>query len=78
MTRAPSGALSFRIERHEMGDKRDAYNKAAQAEGIAKNRWSDVQGGSTQEAYEEAKNNAIQAERNSNLAWNEFIQDPEG
>ena len=61
-----------------MGKKHEAYNKAAQAEGIAKNRWSDVQGGSTSDAYNEARNNAVQAERNSNLAWQEFIEDPEG
>jgi hypothetical protein len=61
-----------------MGKKHEAYQKAAQAEGIAKNRWSDVQGGSTRDAYNEARVNAIQAEHNSNLAWQEFIEDPEG
>jgi hypothetical protein len=72
------GRLILRIEEHGMGKKADAYNKAVQAEGIAKNRWSDVQGGSTKEAYNEALNNAIQAERNSNDTWNAFIEDPEG
>jgi len=61
-----------------MGKKHEAYQKAAQAEGIAKNNWSDVQGGSTKDAYNEALNNAKQAEANSNLAWSEFIEDPEG
>lgn len=61
-----------------MGKKYDAYVKAVQAEGIAKSRYSDVQGGSTKEAMMEAANNAIQAERASNEAWQQFIQDPEG
>ncbi len=61
-----------------MGKKYDAYVKAAQAEGIAKNRYSDVQGGSTKDAMTEATNNAIQAERASNDAWQQFIEDPEG
>lgn len=61
-----------------MGKKHEAYQKAAQAEGIAKNRWSDVQGGATEDAYNEARVNAVQAERNSNDTWQTFIEDPEG
>ena len=70
--------LQIEGKRSRMGRKYDAYQAAAQAEGIAKNRYSDVQGGSTKEAMTEATNNAIQAERNSNLEWQEFIEDPEG
>lgn len=61
-----------------VGKKYEAYQKAAQAEGIAKNRYSDVQGGSTKAAMTEATNNAIQAERAANDAWQQFIEDPEG
>jgi len=61
-----------------MGKKYDAYQKAAQAEGLAKNRLSDAEGGSTKAGMTEAQNNARQAEANSNMLWGEFIQDPEG
>lgn len=61
-----------------MGKKYDAYQVAAQAEGMAKNRLSDAEGGSTKAGMAEAKTNAKQAEANSNMLWDEFIQDPEG
>lgn len=61
-----------------MGRKYEAYQKAVQAEGMAKNRYSDVQGGSTQKAYEQAENDARQAERAANDAFQTFIEDPEG
>lgn len=61
-----------------MGKKYDDYAKAVQAENQAKARLSVVQGGSTEKAMTEAVNNAKQAEANSNLLFNEFIQDPEG
>jgi hypothetical protein len=61
-----------------VGKKYDAYQKAVQAEGMAKNRWSDVQGGSTAAAMEEARVNAIQTEKAAQDAWDTFIQDPEG
>ncbi|HEY6020346.1 MAG TPA: hypothetical protein VIY48_10695 [Candidatus Paceibacterota bacterium] len=61
-----------------MGNKYEAYQKAVVAEGMAKSRLSDTEGGSTKGAIQEAKTNAIQAERNSNDTWNQFINDPEG
>lgn len=61
-----------------MGKKYDAYQKAAQAEGMAKNRLSDAEGGSTKSGMTQAKNDAKSAEVISNVLWNEFIADPEG
>lgn len=76
--RTPSGVLSLKIQEFGMGKKYEAYQKAAQAEGMAKNRLSDTEGGSSKGAIQEAKTNAVQAERNSNDTWNQFISDPEG
>lgn len=54
-----------------MGKKYEAYEKAVQAEQQAKEKYA--------KAYnEENKNNAIQAERNANLVFGEFLEDPEG
>lgn len=61
-----------------MGKKYEAYQKAAQAEGMAKHRLSDAEGGSTKGVIQQAKTDAVQAERNSNDTWNQFIADPEG
>lgn len=61
-----------------MGKKYEAYQKAVQAEGMARNRHSDVQGGSTRGAIQEAETNLNQTVDNSNTLWNEFIADPEG
>lgn len=61
-----------------MGKKYEAYQKAVQAEGMAKNRFSDTQGGSTHQAYSEAETNLEQAKANSEDTWNQFINDPEG
>lgn len=61
-----------------MGKKYEAYQKAVVAEGMAKNRLSDTEGGSTRGVIQEARTNAVQAERNSNDTWNTFINDPEG
>jgi hypothetical protein len=78
--RSVDGRLLLRIESHEgvaVGKKWDAYQKAAQAEKMAKSRLSDVQGGSTEQAYGEAIVNAQQAERIANEAWDEFANDQE-
>lgn len=61
-----------------MGKKYEAYQQAVQAQGMADNRFSDVQGGSTKDAYQEAQTNAVQARANTEDTWNQFINDPEG
>jgi len=61
-----------------MGKKYDAYQKAAVAEGIAKDRLSSAEGGSTQGVIQQSKNDAKSAEVISNVLWNEFMADPEG
>ncbi|AWN05131.1 hypothetical protein SEA_VORVOLAKOS_50 [Streptomyces phage Vorvolakos] len=61
-----------------MGKNYDAYQKAVEAENAAKARWSDVQGGSTKETYNEALTNAQQAEAISNEAWQRLMDDPTG
>jgi hypothetical protein len=61
-----------------MGKKYEAYQKAVVAEGMAKNRLSDTEGGSAKGVIQEARANAQQAERNANDTWDQFIQDPEG
>ena len=72
------GRLSLSIERHEMGKKREAYQKAQQALGMARSRASDVEGGSTSDAYEQAHTDLKQAVRNENDTWQQFIEDPQG
>ena len=54
-----------------MGKKYDAYEMAVQAENQAKERYAKC-------INEENKNNAIQAERNANMVFGEFLEDPEG
>ena len=61
-----------------MGKKYEAYQKAVQAEGMAKNRHSDAQGGSSKGMIQEAETNLYQAMNNTNDTWNQFIEDPEG
>ncbi len=61
-----------------MGKKYEAYQKAVQAEGMAKSHHSDVQGGSSKGMIQEAETNLHQAMNNSNDTWNQFIDDPEG
>lgn len=61
-----------------VGKKYEAYQKATQAEGMAKNRLSDTEGGSTKGQIQAARTNAIQAEAAANDAWQQFIEDPEG
>ncbi len=61
-----------------MGKKYDAYEKAAQAEGMAKQRLHAAEGGSTQAGMRQARNDAQSAEVISTVLWNEFIDDPEG
>lgn len=61
-----------------MGKKYEAYQKAVQAEGMAKNHHLDTQGGSAKGMIQEAETNLHQAMNNSNDTWNQFIEDPEG
>lgn len=61
-----------------MGKKYDAYVKAEKAAQAANNRVSDVQGGSTKQAMNEALTNQEQAQRVVNDAWDQFLQDPQG
>lgn len=61
-----------------MGKKYEAYQKAVQAEGMAKERLSNAEGGSTRGTIQQAKNDAQSAEVISNVLWNEFISDPQG
>lgn len=73
-----NGRLFFRIERHEVGRKYDAWQDSREASRQAEGRLSDVRGGSTQQAYEEAEVNREQASRVERDAYNQFIADPEG
>lgn len=77
MTRV-KGRLILRIEESNMGKKYEAYQKAVVAEGLAKSRLSDTEGGSTKGAIQESKANVEQATRNSNDTWKQFLDDPEG
>lgn len=61
-----------------MGKKYEAYQRAEQAEGLAKMRLTDTEGGSTRQAMNEAKTNAEQARLAADDAWQSFIADPEG
>lgn len=61
-----------------MGKKYDAYEKAAQAEGVAKSRLSAAEGGSTKDGMKQAQNDAQSAEVISNVLWQEFLDDPQG
>lgn len=72
------GRLILRIEEHEVGKKYDAWQDAREASKQAEGRLSDVRGGSTQQAYEEATTNRQQASINEADTYNQFINDPEG
>lgn len=72
------GRLILRIEEHEMGRKYDAWQDAREASRQAESRLSDVRGGSTQQAYEEAETNRQQASINEADTYNQFMNDPEG
>lgn len=61
-----------------MGKKYEAYQKAEQAAGMAKSRASDVQGGSTKDAYSNAQTNAKHTQNVANEAWKRLLEDPEG
>lgn len=61
-----------------MGKKYEAYQQAQQALGMARNRASDTEGGSTGDAYKQAHTDLEQAVRNENDTWEQFRQDPEG
>lgn len=61
-----------------MGKKYDAYVKAVEANNAAKSRLSDVNGGSTGSAMEEAKTNVQQAQRIEDEAWQRVLEDPQG
>lgn len=61
-----------------MGKKYDAYVKAVEANNAAKGRLSDVNGGSTSSAMQEAKTNVQQAQRIEDEAWQRVLEDPQG
>lgn len=54
-----------------MGRKYDDYSKAAQAEGMAKQRYD-------QNPTPQNRADAEQAEAISNVLWDEFTEDPRG
>jgi hypothetical protein len=61
-----------------VGKKYDDYQKAAVAEGMAKERLSNAEGGSAQGVIQQSKNDAQSAEVISTVLWDEFLEDPEG
>lgn len=61
-----------------MGRKYEAYQQAQQALGMARNRASDAEGGSSKAGYQQAHTDLTQAVRNENDTWEQFIEDPEG
>lgn len=71
MKRLPSGRLQLRIEESKMGDKYEAYEKAAKAEQMAKETMALH---NTEETYE----NARQAEIIANATFRDMLDDPQG
>lgn len=61
-----------------MGKKFETHLLAKIAQKAATKRASDVDGGSTKEAYQEAKTNLDQANMIEQKAWEEFLEDPNG
>lgn len=61
-----------------MGKNYEEYAKAVQEAGVAKNRWSDVQGGSTRDAYDQARTDLINKETAEQAAWDKLVEDPTG
>lgn len=61
-----------------MGNKYEAYQKAVVAEGMAKNRLSDAEGGSAKGVIQQATTDVRQAALNTDDTWQQFKEDPRG
>ena len=61
-----------------MGKKYDAWQDAREAGRQAEMRVTDAQGGSTEQALNEAYTNADQARENESFLYNEWRDDPTG
>lgn len=61
-----------------MGKKYDAWQTAREASKQAEGRYSDVAGGSTESAYNEAVTNRQQAAINEADTYQQWIEDPNG
>lgn len=61
-----------------MGKNYDAYQKALQAENQTNLRVAEVQGGSTEQAMNEALTNQVQAHAVTEDAWQRVLDDPTG
>lgn len=61
-----------------MGKNYDAYSKALGAQDAARDRLAATNGGATQQAAQEARTNAEQADRIVADAWNNLMENPEG
>lgn len=61
-----------------MGKKYEAYEKALQAQDMARDRLVATNGGSTQRAAQEARTNAYQADMAVTDAWDQLMEDPNG
>lgn len=61
-----------------MGKKYEAYEKALQAQDAARDRLAATNGGATKDAAIEARNNALQADRNVADTRDQLMEDPEG
>lgn len=61
-----------------MGKNYDAYEKATKAQDAARSRLAATNGGATQAAATEARNNALQADLVADEAWKRLMEDPQG
>lgn len=71
-------SADLRGGRELMGKKYDAWQQARQASKQAEGRLSDVRGGSTKQAQQEAITNREQASRNERDTYEQWRDDPAG
>lgn len=72
------GRLILRIEEYEMASNYENYQQAQQDLGNADMRLLDCQGGSTEQAMQQATENQAAASQAADQAWQKFLDDPAG
>ena len=60
-----------------MGKNYEAYQKALEAQDAARDRMAAANGGSTQQAFTEARTNAVQADAIVREAWDNLMENPD-